>query len=158
MPDSGQSVTGGGRAPDTIPRQDPSELTTDQLLREIGHLRELVEGQVAALNARMDAQKELTEAQFRASTENVATAFTAAKEAVGKQDADTTKQLDRLADVIRTVEGSVAQRFEDLKGRMDRGEGKGAGFGAAGALIAGVIGVVGTLVGIGLSLFAFNKP
>lgn len=157
MPDSGQATGGGGRYPENIPRPDPSDRTTLNLFREIEHLRELLEEKIGATNARIDAQQTLTEAQFRASTENVATAFTAAKEAVSKQDKDTTKQLDRLADVIRAEAGATAQRFEDLKGRMDRGEGKGQGFGAAGALIAAVVGVVGALVGIALA-FGFNKP
>jgi len=158
MPDSGQVNTGGGKYPENIPRPDPSDRTTLNLFREIEHLRELLEGKIDATNARIDSQKDLTEAQFRASTENVATAFTAAKEAVSKQDADTTKQLDRLAEVIRTVEGQVAQRFEDLKGRMDRGEGKGAGFAGAGALVATVIGIAGTLVAIAVAFLAFQGP
>lgn len=155
MPDSGQAPGSVGQ---NIPRPDPSDRTTLGLYREIEHLRELLEGQIKATNDRISAQQELTAALFKASTENVATAFTAAKEAVSKQEADTTKQIDRLADIIRTVEGSVALRFEDLKGRLDRGEGKGAGMGAAGALIATAIGVIGTLVGIGLAIFAFSKP
>ena len=155
MPDSGQAPGSVGQ---NIPRPDPSDRTTLGLYREIEHLRELLEGQIKATNARIDSEKELTNALFRASTENVATAFTAAKEAVGKHEADTTKQLDRLRDMIAVGEAAVAQRFEDLKGRLDRGEGKGAGMGAAGALIATAIGVVGTLVGIGLAIFAFSKP
>lgn len=155
MPDSGQVPGSVGQ---NIPRPDPSDRTTLGLYREIEHLRELLEGQISSVNARIDAQKELTEAQFRASTENVATAFTAAKEAVGKQDADTTKQLDRLADVIRTVEGSVSQRFEDLKGRMDRGEGKGAGVAGAGAAVATIIGVLATLIAIASFVYNSGKP
>ena len=158
MPDSGQSTTGGGKYPENIPRPDPSDRTTLGLYREIEHLRELLEGQIGATNARIDAQRELTTALFKASTENVATAFTAAKEAVSKQEADTTKQLDRLRDMIAVGETSVAQRFEDLKGRMDRGEGKGAGFAGAGAIVATVIGVLGTLVAIVMAFFAFGKP
>ena len=44
--------------------------------------------------------------------------------------------------VIRTVEGSVSQRFEDLKGRMDRGEGKGAGLSSAGGALLAIAGVL----------------
>lgn len=155
MPDSGQAPGSVGQ---NIPRPDPSDRTTLGLYREIEHLRELLEGQIEATNARITSEKELTAALFKASTENVATAFTAAKEAVSKQENDTKTQLASLQGIIRTVEGAMALRFEDLKGRLDRGEGKGAGMGAAGALIATAIGVIGTLVGIGLAIFAFSKP
>lgn len=153
MPDSGPAPGSVGQ---NIPRPDPSDRTTLGLYREIEHLRELLEGQITATNARIDALKELMEAQSNASKENVATAFMAAKEAVSKQDADTTKQIDRLADVIRTMESALAQRFEDLKSRMDRGEGKGAGMSSvAGALLA-VAGVLVAIVGIAASIF-LNK-
>lgn len=58
--------------------------------------------------------------------------------------------------MLRTMEAGLTQRFEDLKGRLDRGEGKGAGMSAAGGLLATVIGIVGTLVGIAIAIFAFK--
>jgi DNA anti-recombination protein RmuC len=150
MPDSVPHGTGGARL-------DPTERTTEGLHREIEHLRELLQEKIDAVNARIDSQKELTEAQFKASTENVATAFTAAKEAVSKQEADTTKQLDRLQDIIRTVEGALAQRFEDLKGRIDRGEGKGAGVSSASAAMLAIAGVLIALGSVAASFYLGSK-
>ena len=155
MPDSGQAPGSVGQ---NIPRPDPSDRTTLGLYREIEHLRELLEGQIRATNERIDSEKELTGALFKASTENVATAFTAAKEAVSKQEADTSKRIEGLQAMLRTVESGLTLRFEDLKSRMDRGEGKGAGMAGAGAIVATVIGVLGTLVAIVLAFFAFGKP
>lgn len=151
MPDSGPQP--GSAQGQNIPRPDPSDRTTLGLYREIEHLRELLEGQIQATNARIEAEKELTNALFRASTENVATAFTAAKEAVSKQEADTTKQLDRLRDMIAVGEASVAQRFEDLKGRLDRGEGKSSGVNSAAGAILAIAGVLIAVAGLAFSVF-----
>lgn len=126
------------------------------MLREIEHLRELLEGQIKATNARIDCEKEFTSALFKASSQNVDTAFTAAKEAVSKQEADTTKQLDRLRDMIAVGETSVAQRFEDLKGRMDRGEGKSSGVSSAAGSVLAVVGVLIAVAGLAFSVF-INK-
>lgn len=146
MPDSGQATAGGVRYPENVPRPDPSTLTTDQLLREIAHLRELVEEKFTSVQGQFLAEKEARQ-----------DTLAAAQEAVAKSEIATEKSIDRIRDAIDAAAAAQAARIEDLKSRMDRGEGKGAGFGAAGALIAAIVGFVGTVVGIALALFAFGK-
>jgi Fe2+ transport system protein B len=151
-----------------IPIPDPSVLTTESLNREVNHLRELIEVQIAQLadqlerysdrhqerhrevvDRAVDHLRELCQVKFDqvnlqfeerdkrfeetrdASVATVEAALAAAKEAVGKSEAATTKDLDG----IKTLISETAKRFEDqirdLKERIDRDVGRASGLGQA---------------------------
>jgi hypothetical protein len=147
MPDS------GGRLPESALRQDPTERTNEGLRREIEHLKELLEGKVKAVEAHVDAQKELTDAKFAASERNVTTAFTAAKEAVTKQEAAFKEQIAAIAETMNVQDRGRGAEIAALSKQVERTDARGGGFSAAGALLVSVIVVAGVLVSIAVSLW-----
>jgi hypothetical protein len=202
-----------------IPVPDPSLLTTEQLLREIGALREILEAQIGGrineVNQRFDdmdralilhraandkipllidekighmravadekfssIQKQFVERDVRtessARDQKVAVdaALSAAKEAVGAQNASsalsiaksetaTGKQIEGLANLVATSTKGLDDKIVDVKDRVTRLESMGVGIAAqkndtrattgtiiagAGALAAVVSIIVGVLV------------
>jgi hypothetical protein len=196
------------RARSNIPVPDPSLLTTQQLIRELGLLRdelaretEHVRAEAAARMDAMDAAtalqldalrevrpqtvrlitalEQLTDERFRsvmrmfeerdvrttqaseAAKEALAAALAAAKElvtaqalaqsqAAEKAELSTTKQIDQIGLRLDALRGEQNQRIDELKERIDRGEGKTAGLGQAwGIAIAAItvlIGIVSVIV------------
>lgn len=131
---------------DTRPIPDPTALTTDQLRREIGALRELVE-------ARSDGDRKLNDERFlgietqfverdkrteQTTHDNkvaVDAAFAAAKEAVGEQnksnaasitksEAAFTKQIDQTGVLLNAVAKATDEKIDDLKTRLTTVESK----------------------------------
>jgi cation transport regulator ChaB len=149
---------------------DPSVLTTQQLIREISGLREIIEARldgndkaIALLQTATDRQPEIIDKAVRRLQElhqekfqSIQTQFTerdtrtdqtskdskvavdaalqAAKEAVGEQnkssalaiaksEASTTKQIDQIGVLINTTSKATDEKINDIKGRLDRGEG-----------------------------------
>lgn len=69
-----------------------------------------------ALNAALQAAKELVTAQGEASAA-----------AAAKSETSFTKQIDQIGTIIQTLEKSMDARLAEIKERIDRGEGQGAG-------------------------------
>jgi len=159
MPDTAEQYGEQGRsiAPN-IPRPDPSTLTTAQLLREIDHLQVLLENKILSVEAQLAAQKELTDAKFAASERNVTTAFTAAKEAVGKQEAAFKEQIAAIAETMNVQDRGRGAEIAALSKQVERSDARGGGFSSAGALLASALGAIGVLVGIAGALYAAFKP
>jgi hypothetical protein len=145
---------------DSRPVPDPTALTTVQLLRELGSLRDL-------LTARLDAKQEAFELRianveavmeeriasvFRmfderdvrtaqasaAADQALNAALQAAKELVTAQgeasaaaavktETSFTKQIDQIGTIIQTQAIAFGDRLTEIKERIDRGEGQGAG-------------------------------
>jgi tetrahydromethanopterin S-methyltransferase subunit B len=212
----------------TTPRPDPTLLTTQQLLREIAALKELLEarvetpekllvlfnetvdrierhaeGSIKSLQELMfstfktvdekfsgiDKRFQLGEIQTEKAARDVKSAvdaaFAASKEAVSEQNKSNalsnaksetavTKQIDQLAEILRTmtkgiddkietVKKGIDDKIDDLKERMTRVEGRDEGStrkvvehqasgNYAAAIIGVVVGVVGVLVAITIAL------
>lgn len=99
------------------PDPDPTQLTTQQLLREIALTRELFDSQMSGLRELHQEKFHSIEIQFterdkrasdsaRDSKTAVDAALQAAKEAVGKSEVSTTKQIENTNE---TGSGSLSQ-------------------------------------------------
>jgi hypothetical protein len=62
------------------------------------------------------------------------------------------KSADRILDSIAALTKSHEARMEDVKGRLDRGEGGMKGLSSMGALILGIVVVLGVIAGIVIPL------
>src|ERR1700683_3253958 len=116
---------------------------------EIAHLRELMNEKLGSLGGKAEEKFSSIELQFAerdvrtnqaaiASAQALAAALQAAKEAVFEQaqaaakaaektELSTTKQIDLIQNQIKNLGDTFGDKIDDLKGRIDRGEGAGAG-------------------------------
>jgi hypothetical protein len=167
-------------ASDTRPVPDPTLLTTQQLIREIGALRDLFTVELTAARELTDERFAAVQMQFRerdvrnehavASTKvSVDTALQAAKEAVGAQnlasaqaiakaEAATTKQIDALATLISAQAKATDEKIDDVKSRITAIESQKIGVqeqrGVSKDVFGYIVGAVGLLVGV-LSVIGF---
>lgn len=111
-----------------VPRPDPTVLTTQSLIREIEHLRELMETMIESLGDACEAKfvyieqrfrdrDLLVDAAFESSREAVAAALAASKEAVSKSEDTFNKQI---AEIRRTAEATSKGIDRELAGVKDR--------------------------------------
>jgi DNA anti-recombination protein RmuC len=122
------------------PVPDPTLLTTEQLLREVAALRELVESDIEGLEAivaekfrSVDQQLELVERQrveqkadtkaavdaaLTAQKEAVKEQTTASDRAIAKSEASMTKQLEQLSATFAASIKSVVDSLDDMKQRV----------------------------------------
>jgi hypothetical protein len=147
---------------------------------EIAHVRELMTEKLTSLGGSAEEKFRSIEKQFEerdvrtnqaatAAGEALKAALQAAKEAVFEQaqaaakaadktELSTTKQIDLIQNQIKTLGDSFTDKIDDLKGRIDRGEGASGGasdYRAERRLDSGqVLQVLGLLVAIGVALFA----
>lgn len=166
-----QSFGNGGPTGTKSPQSDPTFLTTQQLLREMESLKDLVFTRLDAMDKAMelfnanitrvptDTDKQIShlkelhdekfegiEKQFKerdVRTEQSATAtkiavdaaLQAQKEAAGaqnesnsagiaKSETATTKQIDGITALLNGGLKALDEKINDLKGRLDRGEGQ----------------------------------
>jgi hypothetical protein len=146
----------GGYEQGWVPRPDPTALTStavaaakDDLRREMSAAVALLTEKISALSALHDGRFDAIAQQFserdtrgeqekKAAKEALDAALLAQKESVSQQnDANTTaatksetsftKQIDQVGTLITTLDKSWADRFAELKERIDRGEGGSAG-------------------------------
>lgn len=135
MPDTSSAVNPQGGLGDHKPVPDPTVLTTDQLLRTITSLRELVEQKIISLDRRVEERFAFVEAlrvEQKADTRAaVDAALVSQKEAVGEQtlaseksiaksETATNKQLDQLGATFATAIAGVNVSLADLKERVGK--------------------------------------
>lgn len=135
----------GNQSKGFVPVPDPTILTTEQLLREIGGVREFVLGEIGHIGttteirfkavekefdgvARRTAEqktdtKDALDAALAAQKEAVALQTEASDKAIAKSEAATTKQIDALAVQVDKSSDAKDEKIEDLKARMDKLEG-----------------------------------
>ena len=123
--------------------------TPTQIQTEIAHVRELIQEKLGSLGGRAEEKFASIEKQFEerdvrtnqaatAAGEALKAALQAAKEAVFEQaqaaakaadktELSTTKQIDLIQNQIKTLGESFTDKIDDLKGRIDRGEGSTSG-------------------------------
>ena len=100
-----------------------------------------------------------SEQTSRDSKTAVDAALQAAKEAVGEQnkssamaisksETSTVKQIDQLAVLINAMGKSFDDKIEDVKERLTRSEGKGAGMAQGWIVLVGVVSLIGTICGV----------
>lgn len=181
-----------------IPVPDPTERTTENLLREVRNVREVIETRLNGMDKAIellqrttdkfpeqivqavDQLKELHTEKFasiatqfverdtrseqtaRDSKVAVDAALKAQQEAfseqskssalaIAKSEAATTKQIDLLGNQRSTDTSNLNDKIDDLKARVTGFEsykkGGSEGLGAAGAIVIGVFGIIGVIVG-----------
>jgi hypothetical protein len=164
---------------DFRPVPDPTVLTTDQLRRELGMLRELIEARIegddkfvaerfAGIQKQFEERDIRTKLQVDAASTAVSAALQAQKEAayqsqqsndkaILKSEAGFSKEIGSLETLINATKESLTQTIGDLRSRLDRGEGGNTGAKEARQdaqmTIGTVLGIVGGIVGI-LTLIA----
>ena len=109
-------------------KTDPTALTTEQLIRAIDGLREILE---AAIKAETDlthsrfkgvenaiaATREFAQIKFE---EAVKEQTLASERSIAKSEAATAKQMEQMSQTFGTSVGSVAQQVGDAKDRIQR--------------------------------------
>lgn len=120
-----------------VPVPDPTLLTTEQLLREIGQLEKTINLQFLALSAELDGVRNLANARFTASEKAVDAALLSAEKAVEKANLASDKRFEnvnefraQLSDVIGTMISRVEaetrfnaneRRLNEMKSALDKG-------------------------------------
>jgi len=127
--------------------------TPTQIQTEISHVRELMQEKLGSLGGQAEEKFESIKLQFSerdvrttqaatASAQALAAALQAAKEAVFEQaqaaakaaektELSFSKQIDQIQLQITTVAEGLGDKIDDLKGRIDRGEGTTTGSASA---------------------------
>lgn len=119
---------------DFIPRPDPTKLTTEQLYREVAQLKENLENRLNCaeehtestcklLDTKINALKELHNAALHDTQENVKILTQVLQLAINKSENFVEKQFDAVNKNMATQNKANADRIDDIKERLDRGEG-----------------------------------
>jgi vacuolar-type H+-ATPase subunit H len=153
------------------PDPDPTLLTTESLLREISHLRELTEEKFKTQTVRTDSLenrldhkygetadairnlRDLHEEKFegldklgRQAREDNQTrldaAFKSANDTRDKIEESLTKQIDALNNKTEAANKATNEKIDRLTSRLDTGEGKTKGAGDLWGYLVGLIGVL----------------
>ncbi len=125
---------------DWTPRPDPTLLTTEQLLREIGALERLLDARFLTLETKMaghfliDTERfSKTEEHFllveslrleqkKDTKEALESALAAQKEAARKQDDATKETISKLSQLLDISARGLSDKVDDLKDRVVRAE------------------------------------
>ena len=125
-------------------RASPREETTEQqphvsaFFRRDKRVVQLADANRAAIDAALAAQKDSS----RATNESNAAA-------IAKSEIGFTKQFDQIHQSIVSSNKSVDEKIDDLKSRMDRGEGRSRGLGDGWGYLAAALGIliaIGSLI------------
>lgn len=152
------------------------------LLREIEHLRELMEGRLDAQKAsadeviirnqqRFDAQTKALEAALLAQQAAVQAAMTASEKAIAKSEVSSEKRFDQLAEAQRTVHAMISDtmprreaeariealvlKIDDLKSYASTTQGRDTGISSSWAFLAGGIGLLAAIVSVVITTINF---
>jgi len=160
-----------GEAPESKPTPDPTVLTTEQLLREVDRVKELMQAEIKGLSDVSVEKFDSVETQFtlverqrveqkKDTKDAVDAALAAAKEAVKEQttasglsitksETATAEQLKQLTVTFTTAINGVTVSFNDLKTRVERIENLKQGGREQLAGIYTVLGIIVALLVIG---------
>lgn len=152
------------------PDPDPTLLTTDNLRREISHLKELTEEKFATQSTRTDSiehrlnhkyvetadairnLRDLHEEKFKGldslgnqAREDAKTrldaAFKSANDTRDKIEESLTKQIDALNNKTEAANKATNEKIDRLTSRLDTGEGKTKGAGDLWGYLVGLVGL-----------------
>lgn len=147
-----------------------------RIKEEIAHLEELIMARLDTVNKSLELKImafdkvsnerfNAIEGTFQGNALALAAALAAQKEAaaetnkanslaIGKSELGTKESLVSLQALMSTGLESLGERFSDLKSRIDRGEGKDTGVDHSANRMFAIIGAIGGLLGIILSIAA----
>jgi len=135
-----------------IPVPDPSTLTTEQLRRELMGQREYLMSEMRRIEEVHVEKFKSIDVQFANSKTALDAALRAQKDTAEKSEASVTKQIESLQSGIASAAAAGGERFEDLKGRMDRGEGNSSGISSTIAAGIAIVAVLIALVGLAFEI------
>ena len=140
--------------------------TPTEIVKQITNLRDLQDQKFNGVSLQFLERDVRTDQASKAAKEALDAALLAAKELVTAQneantsaatkiEASFTKQIDQTATLISTLEKAIDSRINELKERLDRGEGSTKGSDITMGKIYAAIGAIGVVLGI-IVLFANN--
>jgi hypothetical protein len=149
-------------------KPDPTTLTTDALLREIGHLDKQIGTRLDGVDMRFaerdirisqssEANKVALSAALAAQKEASLDHITALTQAINKSEQHTTSQLEQQRTVLISVEKTLSDKINDVSDRMNRWEGVGSGKGQISAPLWAMAASVLTAIMIAGLLMMFEK-
>lgn len=125
--------------------------------KQISHLKELHDERFSGVDKQFTERDVRTEQSATATKIAVDAALQAQKEAAGaqnesnaaaiaKSEAATAKQIDGIIALLNSSLKALDEKINDLKGRLDRGEGKVAGHGDIWGYIIGGVGILSAIL------------
>lgn len=147
---------------------DPTARTMEALVREMAAVREVIEIRLTAMDkavgllqafadrtpttsaveAKVDALKELTEVTFHGNQVALDAALKTQKEASDKIEANFTKQFENIQEIMRTQAKATDDKIDDLKTRVTSTEGRSKGIGDGWVYLVGGIGLILTILSV----------
>jgi DNA-binding FrmR family transcriptional regulator len=139
------------------PDPDPTERTIEQSLREISNIKAFLEGQIKALQELIEEKLRGVSTQFSMRDTALTAAFKAAQDAVteqnkssalaiSKSEVATAESIKQLQILFQTTDKAANEKINDLKSRLDKGEGHTKGLGDGWGYLVGAIGLVWGIV------------
>jgi hypothetical protein len=150
-------------------KSDPTTLTTEALLREIGQLEKQIGTRLDAVDMRFierdvrfnqasEANKIALAAALAAQKESALDHIISLTQAINKSEQHTTSQLEQQRTVLISVEKTLSDKINDVSDRMNRWEGVGSGKGQISAPLWAMAASVLTAIMIAGLLMLFDNP
>ena len=146
---------------------DSRDALHDLILAKIEVLESVTAQRFASIETQFSERDKRTEQLSLADKTAIAAALQAQKEAAGaqnesnaasvtKQEAAFTKLLDQNQTLFHTAMSALTTQLNDVKSRLDKGEGKSSGIGSIGAVAVGVAFIISTLVSVAALILALT--
>jgi len=126
--------------------------------KQVAHLKELHEEKFSSIQTQFierDARSDQTSKDAKVAVD---AALQAAKEAVAKSETSTIKQIDQMTGMIQASNKGIDDKFQDVKDRLTRNEGKGAGMNAAWGYAIAAITAAALVIGLFWSIHTAQSP
>lgn len=138
------------------PVPDPTILTTEALLREITHLRELLESKLDSVHNRLESAEEQRREQKFDTGKAIDAALMAQREAANKSEAAIDKRIEQMQSTFKTDVSNLTLNLSDIKDRVGKIEAVKIGGSESRAGLYATIGVVATIILAVLAVIAYS--
>jgi hypothetical protein len=146
-----------GDKPEYRPNPDPTERTIEQSQRETANLKEFLSNKIGDLQKLIEEKLIGVATQFSMRDTALTAAFKAAQDAVTEQNKSsalaiskseiaTAESIKQLQTIFQTASQATNDKIDDLKSRMDKGEGRSKGIGDGWGYLVGAVGLVWGIV------------
>jgi hypothetical protein len=146
-------------SPSNVPIPDPTVLTTAQLIREMGTLKELFETKLGALKEQLldakSAQKDALELAFQTTKDATTLQNTYIRETIAKSEGATAQEIQSLKALVAANKASSDEKLDSVNSRLDRGDGKSSG---VTAMTATLLAVAAIVVSLGVAFVNNRQP
>jgi len=131
-----------------LPIPDPTALTTEQLRRELGGLKELFDVRFDSMSQLQNEKFASLQIQFHELELRRTQEAISAAAAITKSEINVAKQIDNIAGLISSLSKTTDDKIAVINGRLDRGEGAARGSSDS----WGGIGTIASLVLLSISV------